>query len=691
MHKLILSLVLFVSTFTLTAQNEFKNLSLQSNLGFDQGLSDIWGYTDEEGREYALVGLRSAVAIVDITEPTNPVLISQIEGPTSTWRDIKTFEDHAYVITDQTGSGLHVLDLSNLPNPLDSTDTYFWSPVLPELDSTQLRTCHNLFIEEATGVAYLAGCNVNGGGIFLVDVTNGDSLEYISALNRQYSHDVFVRNDTVYSSAINQGVFTIEDATDRANTQVLAAQSTPFNFTHNAWLSDNGKVLFTTDERRNAPVGAYDISDLADIKKLDEFRPIKTEGQGLIPHNVHVLDDYLVTSFYKEGVIITDASRPDNLIEVGFYDTNLDADVSGFGGSWGAYPYFPSGLVVASDTQNGLFVFEPTYIRAAYLEGMVVDAFNGMPLTGVQVQILSEDPNRETSNADGGYKTGQVTPGTFMVEFSKTGYETTIAEAVLSNGVLTILNAELTRIEVSFEAESLSCDSLSLFFNPNFEDFDTYNWTFIGGTPATSSEVNPIVSFDSSGTTTVSLEVRDEVGTLVASIERQVAVMNSPNANFTTALNGRELTLTNRTINGDRFVWKFGDGNNSEEESPTHIYETGGTFTIELTAFNNCGGVTTSQTVVVNTTSLEDLGILQKFEVQPNPFTSSTTISYQLNSQSADSEIVVRDVLGRMVEKHQELASNGYVEIGKNLQKGVYFAHLTMDNKQSRILKIVKQ
>jgi len=691
MNKLILSLVLFVSTFTLLAQNDFKNLELQSNLPFDQTLSDIWGYTDEDGREYAIVGLRSAVAIVDITDPKDPQLISQIEGPTTTWRDIKTYNDHAYVITDQRGDGLHVLDLSNLPNPLDSTDSYFWSPILPELDSTQLRTCHNLYIEEASGIAYLAGCNVNRGGIFLVDVTDGDSLQYISALNREYSHDVYVRNDTVYSSAINRGVFTIEDATDKQNTQLLAAQSSPFDFTHNTWLSDNGKVLFTTDERGNAPVGAYDISDLSDIKKLDEFRPIKTEGRGLIPHNVHVLNDFLVTSFYKEGVIITDASRPDNLIEVGNYDTNTEEDVSGFGGAWGAYPFFPSGLVVASDMQNGLFVLEPTYMRAAHLEGTVVDALNGMPLTGVQVQILSDDPNNGTSDAAGIYKTGQVTPGTFMIQFSKAGYETQVVEAVLVNGEVTILFVELSRLELSFEAASLSCDSLALSFTPNFTDFNTYNWTFIDGIPATSSEVNPVVSFDSSGTTTVLLEVLDEAGILVTSIEKQVAVVNSPSANFTFELNGKELTIINTSGNADSFVWKFGDGNNSEEESPTHIYETEGTYTIELTAFNNCGGVTTSQVIAITSTSLEDLGILQNFEVQPNPFTSSTTISYQLNRESVASELVVMDVLGRIVERYQGLLLNGRLEIGNNLQKGVYFAQLVIDNQQSRVLKVVKQ
>jgi len=194
MNKVLFFFLLLWSSSLIYGQ---KNLMLQANLPFDDNASDIWGYTDEAGREYAIVGLNNSTAIVDITDPTAPNLISTIPGPRSIWRDIKTYKDHAFVTTDNSGLGLHVLDLSNLPNPLDSTDHYFWSPIIPELDSMQLKVCHNLYITEETGIAYLAGCNLNSGGVFMVDVTNPDSLQYIDALDARYSHDVYVRNDTV--------------------------------------------------------------------------------------------------------------------------------------------------------------------------------------------------------------------------------------------------------------------------------------------------------------------------------------------------------------------------------------------------------------------------------------------------------------------------------------------------------------
>ena len=688
MNKVLFLLVFLISTSISFAQT---NLTLQANLPFDDNLSDIWGYTDSTGREYAIVGLNNSTAIVDITDPTAPVIISDIPGPRSIWRDIKTYKDHAFVTTDNSGLGLHVLDLSNLPNPLDSTDHYFWSPFIPELDSMQLKVCHNLYITEETGIAYLAGCNLNSGGVFMVDVTNPDSLAYIDALDPRYSHDVYVRNDTVYSSDISAGFFSIMDATDKANAVLLATQNTPRNFTHNTWLSDNSQVLFTTDERGNASVGAYDISDLSDIKFLDEFKPAGSLNKGLIPHNVHVLNDFLVISFYKEGVIIVDAAKPDNLIEVGNYDTYPGEDFNGFSGTWGAYPFFPSGTVVASDIGNGLFVLSPEYVRACYLEGIVMDALSGLPLENVQVKILSDDPNVDNSVANGIYKTGQVTAGTFMVEFSKTGYLTKTVEATLVNGVLTTLDVALDRQELAFFSESTNCDSLVFDFFPNIEGYRIYDWTFEGGTPSSSTLINPAVKFDSAGIYTIKLNVSDDLGPVAASLEKQVVITNKPISNFSYETNELEVQFINLSSASDRYVWILGDGGINQEAAPKHTYNAPGTYQVELSAFNDCGAVNTIQEIRLSTTSLESLGILQQFAVTPNPFTETTAIQYELTNNQQSIQLVVTDLLGREILDYTLSNLKDYIEIGDQLEKGIYLAQLQSDTHSSKVLKIVKQ
>ena len=213
---------------------------------------------------------------------------------------------------------------------------------------------------------------------------------------------------------------------------------TPFNGTHNAWLSDDGQVVFTTDEVGNAPTTAYDISDVSDIKELDQFRPAATIGRGVIPHNVHYHNGYLVISHYGDGVVIVDANRPDNLIEVGNYDTS--AGVGGFTGAWGAYPFLPSGLILVSDSENGLFVLQPDYKRGAYLEGLVSDASTGEGIFGAQLTINNQQVETDLM---GEIKTGILEEGIFEVTISKRGFLSQTVVVELINGVVTPINIAL--------------------------------------------------------------------------------------------------------------------------------------------------------------------------------------------------------------------------------------------------------
>jgi len=188
-----------------------------------------------------------------------------------------------------------VIDLTNLPNSVSSTD---WTPNIPGLGS--LSTCHNIYIDEQ-GYAYLAGCNLNSGGLIYIDVfTNPGSPMYAGKGPAVNSHDVFARDNKAYSSEIGLGQFAIYDVSDKTNTQFLGTQSTLYNYTHNSWLSDDGNILYTTDEQAGATVGAYDISDPSDIQVLDNFRPYETLGDGVTPHNVHVWQDWLIVSYYTD-------------------------------------------------------------------------------------------------------------------------------------------------------------------------------------------------------------------------------------------------------------------------------------------------------------------------------------------------------------------------------------------------------
>ncbi|MBV6656091.1 MAG: choice-of-anchor B family protein, partial [Mameliella sp.] len=393
--------------------------------------------------EYAIVGLQLGVSIVSLEDPENAVEVARIPGQFSTWRDMKTWGHFAYITTDQGGTteGVTVIDLSQLP---EAAPYYHWTPDLEGLGL--LQTCHNIYIDEF-GYAYLAGCNLNSGGMLILDVdTETGEPELVTAAPPVYAHDVYVVNNHMYSSEIYVGNMTVYDVSDKQNIQALGTRETPFSFTHNVWLNEDETVAFTTDELADAPVAAYDVTNFSEIEELDQYRPIGSLGSGVIPHNVHVWDDYLLISYYSDGGRVVDASRPENLIEVGNYDTWLGAD-GGFSGAWGLYPFLPSQTVLVTDISNGLYVLQPDFKRACWLEGMVTDSITQAPINGATVVIDSEQPNLGISDPFGEYATGQVLAGTFSVTFEKPGYKSKTVEVDLDNGVLTELDVELAPLQ----------------------------------------------------------------------------------------------------------------------------------------------------------------------------------------------------------------------------------------------------
>lgn len=397
--------------------------------------SDIWGYVDGMGNEYAIVGNQTGTSIVSLANPANPVEVFYSPGANSIWRDIKVWGTTAY-ITNETGNGLKIIDLSNLPGPITAGDVYQYTG-----SSYPFQSAHNVFIDEV-GRAYVLGANNGMGGAIILDVaTNPLAPIELGRYNEYYLHDVFVRGDTLWGGAINDGFFVVVDVTNPASTVTLASQYTPNTFSHNVWLSDDGNTLFTTDEVSGAYVASYNVSDINNIVPLDQVQ--SSPGQGVIPHNAFVLGDYVITSYYRDGVVVHDATDPANLVEVANFDTSPAFSGNGFNGCWGVYPYLPSGLVIASDIEEGLYVLGLTLNPSAVLEGTVTDAVTTNPLNNVLVEVLTTTVTGNT-DALGFYSTGVASGGTYDVSYSKVGYVTqTISGITLTNGNTTIQDVQL--------------------------------------------------------------------------------------------------------------------------------------------------------------------------------------------------------------------------------------------------------
>ncbi|MEL6140658.1 MAG: carboxypeptidase regulatory-like domain-containing protein, partial [Bacteroidota bacterium] len=272
--------------------------------------------------------------------------------------------------------------------------------------------------------------------------SNPGSADFVAFAPNIYAHDVYVQDGRMYASEINIGRLAIYDVSDPRDVTFIGERETPFAFTHNAWTTADGNYVFTTDERADAPVAAYDISDPSAPVLIDEFRPGRSVGSSVIPHNVHVLNEYLAISYYTDGLEIVDVSVPDNGIEVAYYDTWLGGD-GGFNGSWGAYPFLPSGLVLATDIANGLFVIEVDYKRGARLKGLISDADLGTPLNDVTVTLSSPENANTATDAAGLYATGVADAGDFQATFSKVGFNDLTVPVTLENGVEVVLDTSL--------------------------------------------------------------------------------------------------------------------------------------------------------------------------------------------------------------------------------------------------------
>ena len=418
------------------------NMVLQDSMDYNVGVNDVCGWVAPDGKEYALVGINTGVSIVDINEDTIKEVVF-VPGADNLWRDINTYDHYAYV-GSEAQIGLLIIDLQYLP---DSVHTWVWKDSLPTSNGPKpFLKAHSLWTDE-DGFLFLNGSNLNNGGVIICDIkTNPIDPIFLGYGPAIYAHDCYSRDSIMYSAEIYQGNASIYDIHNPADVKLIGQVRTPFEFTHNIWLSDNSHYMFTTDERANSFVASYDITNPGNIIELDRYRQASTDGLGNIVHNVYIWNDWVVVAYYANGTTIVDASHPDNLVEVGNFDSFLGQD-GGFPGVWGSYPFLPSGKILSSDRNNGLFVFIPNYVRACYLEGSVVDSITHAPLYNAVVKILSDEiiyPSN--SKPDGTFKMGKAVPGHFQVLVTKEGYFDKTLEFDFVNGQLLTPVIELRAI-----------------------------------------------------------------------------------------------------------------------------------------------------------------------------------------------------------------------------------------------------
>ena len=418
-------------------------------------LNDIWGWVDSAGNEYAIVGMNDGTSIIDLSDPLSPQEVLFVPGMNSIWRDIKTYGNYAYVTTEAM-NGLLIIDLSNLPDSAN-TNTYLYTGP----SNAQWQRAHNIYIDDR-GYAYIFGANRGSGGAIILDLNQDPTQPVeIADINNWYVHDGMVKGDTLFLANGNNSLFSVWDVSNPSTPVLLAQNPTVGFYSHNIWSSDDGNYIYTTEEDNGGHLSEFNITDLNNIDLTDKIQA--EPGNNIMPHNAFYINDYIVNSYYTTGIQIFDVQSKGNIVNVGHFDTSPNFSGPGSNGCWGVYPYLPSGIIIASDIENGFFVLDPDYKRAAYLEGTITDASTNTSLSGVTVEILNSNNNTLT-NVGGGFKLGTLNAGTYSVVFSHPLYQSdTINQVVLQNDSTTILNLvmySLTPLNLNIESKSSALNSM---------------------------------------------------------------------------------------------------------------------------------------------------------------------------------------------------------------------------------------
>jgi choice-of-anchor B domain-containing protein len=305
-----------------------------------------WGYTAPGGRRFALTGTSLGTSIVEVSDPARSRFVGFIPGPTSSWREVRTFGEYAYVTTEAS----HGLDIISLRNPDRPEKVTTWNRTFT--------SAHSLWIDVDRGLLFANGTRLNGAtsGMRILDLNRDpEDPREVGAFTAFYIHDSYTRGNVLFASAINDGFQALLDMSDPASPRETSRFFTGGRFTHNSWLTRDGRYLFTTDERLGRPLEGWDLINPASPRKVSEY----IAAPNSIPHNVMVDGDRLLVAHYTEGVHLLDVRDPERPQVLGFYDTYTGSG-TGFFGCWGAYIFPGTNLIVASDINSGLYVLQYT-------------------------------------------------------------------------------------------------------------------------------------------------------------------------------------------------------------------------------------------------------------------------------------------------------------------------------------------
>ena len=350
-----------------------ENIDLVAFLGLDVlgggDANDIWGWVDPaDGTEYVIMGRTNGTAFVNIADPLNPFLVADLPTATtsSLWRDVKVYDNHAFIVSEAGGHGMQIVDLTQLSGIANPPVT-----IAPDALYSGFGNAHNIVINEAVGRAYGVGTDTFAGGLHIVDISDPTNPTALGSFDADgYTHDAqvvtYAGPDADFGGkeiafCFNENTLTIVDVTDPTDAMLISATGYSTSaYTHQGWLTEDHKYVLLGDELDEGNINTRTY--IFDVQDLDNVTLIGTHvgATPAIDHNMYTLEGLVYQSNYRAGLRVLDLEdvAEGQLEEVAYFDVYPENDGPQFNGTWSNYPYFPSGIVAVSHMEEGLFLLD---------------------------------------------------------------------------------------------------------------------------------------------------------------------------------------------------------------------------------------------------------------------------------------------------------------------------------------------
>ncbi|MBP7809750.1 MAG: choice-of-anchor B family protein [Bacteroidia bacterium] len=687
MNKIILSLTLVLTFCFSKAQVTYPSSNINL-IGFinpetvstSGGVkySGCWGYNQtSKNKEYAVVGSSKGTYFIDITAPASPTVCDYVAGTSSpgVWREVNIYQNYAYVVSDNSPpNSFQIIDMQYLPDSVH---------VVHNSSTTHFERGHAVYVDVNKAKLYVSGIRFQGSGsanMRVYSLATPSAPVLLRTLAQDYPsityvHDMFVRNDTVYAHCGNQGLHVYK--LTASNTFTALGSLTGYadaGYCHSSSLTKDGKTLIMCDE---VPTGlrikSLDVSNLSNITVNALFRP--NSNSQFVGHNPYVVGDkYAFVSCYQDGLYLYDISSPATPTIAGYFDTHPQGGASAsnnygsssYNGNWGAFPYTKSGLIVACDMQNGVFILGATAFAPAANFNSAANICSGVATTFTDVS--TNTPTSWSWNIPG----ASVTTSTLQnpsVTFTAGGvYNATLiaTNASGTNSAVKSITVTATPTIITSGVSSICIGSSATL---TASGASTYTWN-----PGALTGTNIVVS----PTTTITYTVNGLNATCSGMNTKVLTVNPLPvvNANASSSLMCVGQTVTLSATGAASYTWMPGNiTGNTIALSPT----VSTTYSVVGTATTNC--MNTSSAISVSVSACTGISSVanseNQFIISPNPNSGQFVI---VGSSDAF-DVSVYNSIGQLIKFMPQNRAKVNVDLS-NPAKGIYYVVISSQGKR---------